>query len=232
MLACVRRRALSILMPLALPALWLACSSSSSSSTPATIPDTALGGSCGAAVVHAAPTSEEHVPVGTVVAYPTNPPCGGDHYAIWATWGVHTQPLPPGYWVHDLEHGGVVMLYRCANRAACPELATKVEAVAAALPADPLCDASTRTRVVVLPDPDLPAGVEIAAASWGYAWTASCFDGDRLRAFALAAIGHAPEDTCEPGSVGDDAGSDAAGDGEVGGDAIGADTAARDGGAG
>lgn len=194
------------LVPVLGPLLWLACSSSSGSpSSPAVIPDAALGGACGAAVVAAPPKSANHVPVGTAVTYSTNPPCGGDHYPIWATWGVHTKPLAPGYWVHNEEHGGVAMLYRCADRAACPALAAQVEAVAAALAHDPTCDADVRTRVVVLPDPDLPAGVQIAAAGWGYSWTASCFDGERLRSFVEAAMRHAPEDECAQGSVGDDA---------------------------
>jgi hypothetical protein len=197
---------------------WLACSSSSAPpSSPAVIPEAALGGACGAAVVASPPKSANHVPEGTVVPYSTNPPCGGDHYPIWATWGVHTKPLPAGYWVHNQEHGGVVMLYRCADRAACPALAAQVEAVAASLPHDPTCDPSILTRVVVLPDPDLPAGVQIAAAAWGYSWTATCFDGARLKSFAEAAMRHGPEDECAQGFVGDEApttegGADAADD--------------------
>jgi hypothetical protein len=194
------------LVPVLGPFLWLACSSSSTaSSSPAVIPDAALGGACGAAVVTSPPKSANHVPVGSSLTYSTNPPCGGDHYPIWATWGAHTKPLPAGYWVHNQEHGGVVMLYRCADRAACPALAAQVEAVAAALPHDPTCDPSILTRVVVLPDPDLPAGVQIAAAAWGYSWTATCFDGARLRSFAEAAMRHGPEDECAQGAVGDDA---------------------------
>jgi hypothetical protein len=200
-------------LPLSLLASFVACSSSSSpSTTPETIPADALGGACGANVDHVDPTSRNHVPEGTQVTYATNPPSGGDHYAIWATWGVHTEPLPPGYWVHNQEHGGVVFLYKCASRAACPSLAAQVEAVAAAIPQDPICDPSVRARVVVLPDPDLPAGVQIAAAAWGYAWTATCFDGDRLRKFYDATFGHGPEDECAQGFVSDptgDGGSDA-----------------------
>ncbi len=201
------RPALLALVPLLSTAPWVGCSSSSSPpATPAAIPDAALGGSCGAKVVSAPPTSANHVPIGTDVTYSTNPPCGGDHYAIWATWGVHTQPLPPEYWVHNEEHGGVVLLYRCADRAACPALAAQLEAVAAQMPADPICDPSVRTRVVVIPDPDLPDGVQVAAAAWGYAWTASCFDGDRMLAFANATEGHGREQECAQGYVSDDAG--------------------------
>lgn len=184
-------------------ASWLACSSSSTPATPATIPAEALGGACGAALVSAPPRSASHLPLGTPIAYSTNPPSGGDHYPVWATWGVHAKPLPAGYWVHNLEHGGVVMLYRCAERSSCPDLAAQVESIVAALPRDPSCDPGIHARVVVLPDPDLPAGVQIAAASWGYAWTASCFDGVRLRAFAEAAARHGPEDTCAQGFVDD-----------------------------
>ncbi len=219
------RLRLLALVPALAASGWLACSSSSvAPATPATIPDAALGGACGAALVTSPPTSANHLPLGTPIAYSTNPPSGGDHYPVWATWGIHQQPLPAGYWVHNLEHGGVALLYRCAERAACPALAAEVEAIAAAMPVDPGCDPSVRARVLVLPDPELPPGVQIAAAAWGYAWTATCFDGERLARFATAAVGHGPEDLCAQGYVGDDSVS---GDGGV--DAPDADPHPKDG---
>lgn len=182
----------------------------SSSTSPA--PDTGPAlledaGACGVTTHTYSVETGTHVPIGSFIDYPTNPPYGGPHYPVWATWGAHQKALPPGYWVHNLEHGGVVFLYRCASRAACPDLAAKVEAVAAALPADPLCKAEgepTNARVVVVPDPDLPEGVQVAAAAWGWTLVSRCLDPEPMRNFYLAHFGHTYEDICYQGLVGED----------------------------
>jgi len=61
------------------------------------------------------PVPEEgyaHVPTGSPVLYKHNPPASGPHYPQIARPGVYLREVPPGYWVHNLEHGYVVVLYR------------------------------------------------------------------------------------------------------------------------
>src|SRR5438309_1483095 len=53
-----------------------------------------------------------HVPEGSAIAYRHNPPASGPHYPVWARYRIHAQVVPRGYWVHDLEHGALVLLYR------------------------------------------------------------------------------------------------------------------------
>jgi Protein of unknown function (DUF3105) len=65
-----------------------------------------------------------HVVQGTVITYNHNPPTSGCHYSL----GVGTAPMAPGiypptqknltnvtpeYWVHNLEHGYIVVSYNC-----------------------------------------------------------------------------------------------------------------------
>jgi hypothetical protein len=208
----------------------LACSSSSSSpgvtttdsgdaSLPPLLSD---AGTCGVTTQRYSISSASHVPQGTVVPYVSNPPCGGDHYGSWVTWGAHAIAIPAGNWVHNLEHGGVVFLYRCASRAACPDLAAKLEGLAAKLPVDPLCTAEgsgIRTRILVIPDPDLPVGVEVAAAAWNNTLIARCFDEAALHAFFVQHEGHASEQTCAQGFIEDgsllDAGPSDGGDASI-----------------
>lgn len=142
-----------------------------------------------------------HVDQGTPLTHVSNPPCGGNHYPIWALFRSHPKPVPRGNWIHNLEHGGVVFLYRCASRAACPDLAAKLEALAQALPADPACVSPVRNRIVVTPDPNLPEGVQFAAAAWGYNLVARCFDEDAFRGFYTRRFGRGPESTCAEGFV-------------------------------
>jgi hypothetical protein len=54
----------------------------------------------------------DHVAVGTQIQYKAHPPASGPHYPTPAPTGVYPQGLAPGFWVHSLEHGYVVVLYR------------------------------------------------------------------------------------------------------------------------
>jgi len=80
-----------------------------------------------------------HVPVGTKITYTYCPPASGRHYAqpaapIPARVYGPTDTLIPEQWVHNLEHGGLVILYKGAevDDAA---LRTLFDAV----PASPIC---------------------------------------------------------------------------------------------
>lgn len=43
------------------------------------------------------------------------PPTSGPHYPQWAQWKYFDDPLSPEFFVHNLEHGGVVVLFNCSN---------------------------------------------------------------------------------------------------------------------
>jgi hypothetical protein len=51
------------------------------------------------------------------VKYKHNPPSSGCHDPVPSQWGVAdpTQPVPATKFVHNLEHGGIVLLYKCSN---------------------------------------------------------------------------------------------------------------------
>jgi hypothetical protein len=50
-------------------------------------------------------------PTGTSPLWNTNPPTSGPHYEIPAVWGEYTTPLNLAQVVHNLEHGGIYILY-------------------------------------------------------------------------------------------------------------------------
>lgn len=50
----------------------------------------------------------KHVSDGDEIDFTTFPPNGGTHYEDWAPFGVYDEPVPDGYLVHNMEHGGVV----------------------------------------------------------------------------------------------------------------------------
>ena len=46
-----------------------------------------------------------------IVPYKTDPATSGHHYQVPAPWGVYTEPIPAVIRVHNLEHGGIEVLY-------------------------------------------------------------------------------------------------------------------------
>jgi hypothetical protein len=141
-----------------------------------------------------------HVAVGTQVQYDSNPPSSGPHYPIWAAYQAYATPVPREYYVHDLEHGAIVFLYRCADGGTCPSVVSALQAASDSLPDDPLCSGTgVRVRTVITPDPLIPTPV--AAAAWGWTYTADCIDLPSLEAFAQAHYGMGPEVLCANGQT-------------------------------
>ncbi|MFO0746555.1 MAG: DUF3105 domain-containing protein [Myxococcota bacterium] len=137
-----------------------------------------------------------HVAVCSAVTYSSNPPTSGPHYPIWAQFKVYSEAVPRGYYVHDLEHGAVVVAYNCPE--GCADDVAALVAFMAARPADPLCALQTApNRFVVTPDPLLDT--RFAATAWGVALTSDCFDLTALGAFLDANYGHGPEAFCSDG---------------------------------
>ena len=55
----------------------------------------------------------QHVPDGSPINYASYPPASGPHYPAPASWGTYDSPLEEGRFVHNLEHGGIAILYKC-----------------------------------------------------------------------------------------------------------------------
>ena len=108
------------------------------------------------------------------------------------------QTFERGFWLHDAEHGAIVLAYRCD--AGCDTEIAQLEDVVRGFPVDDQCEAPVRHRAVVVNDPLLPDGVPFAAIAWGVTYTASCVDPDALVAFHRDYYARAPEDTCAPGA--------------------------------
>lgn len=154
-------------------------------------------GACDGQLTVESDTSGEHVPMETIIEWTNNPPTSGPHYPLWAAWDRHYPELPRGHYVHNAEHGGVVLLYRCD--ASCPDVVDALLAIARDMPADPTCTSPVTKRVIVTSDPLLPDGVQVAAVAWNHAYTASCVDA-YLETFVREHYRKAPEDFCIDGA--------------------------------
>ncbi len=136
-----------------------------------------------------------HVTEGSEIVYANEPPASGPHYNVWATWDVHFE-LARGYWVHNVEHGGIVLLHRPD---APDEVAEALRAAYDAIPNDPACD---HRRAILAQDVTLTTPVAVIAADW-------VMDGDCVDEAAQEAIlqfaedhrGQGREDICDEGTV-------------------------------
>jgi hypothetical protein len=155
-------------------------------------------GPCNVDIVESPPASAVHETQCTEIAYTTNPPSGGNHYAIWAAFQTYGYPVPVGFVVHALEHGAIALWYNCPG--GCADEVAEVQAFIDSQPEDPLCQGlSAVRRALLLPNPALPS--RWAASAWGYALTADCFDEAEFGAFYTAHYGQAPEQLCNDGLV-------------------------------
>ncbi len=144
-----------------------------------------------------------HQEVCTPITYGTNPPSSGDHWKIWAEFRAHDAPVPREMYVHNLEHGAVVMSYTCpaASPEGCAAALTALQATADAFGVDPLCagvvGAADRSRILITPDPLLAEPIGLSA--WHATYVATCVDPPSLLSFVEAHYGKAPENLCVEG---------------------------------
>jgi Protein of unknown function (DUF3105) len=184
--------------PLCNAAIALACAACVDPPRPAS--DEHPLGTCG--TVRTFPIVDSpHVLPGTAVAWATNPPTSGPHYPVWAAWDQIYTDLERGFWLHNAEHGAIVLVYRCD--AGCPDTVTALAGVVRSMPVDPHCDAPVWTRSLVVSDPLLPDDRTIAAVAWGTSYIATCVDGEALATFTAASYGRSTENTCAQGLSGD-----------------------------
>jgi hypothetical protein len=136
-----------------------------------------------------------HIELCSPTSYPDLPPTSGPHYPIWAAFKTYASPVNPGFLVHALEHGAVVINYRCDTP--CEDALAALAAVLASRPPDPLCTPPLTHRIIVSPRPDLD--VRFAASAWGASLKSECFDLPALQTFLDAHYAQGPEDFCADG---------------------------------
>ncbi|MCC6622047.1 MAG: DUF3105 domain-containing protein [Deltaproteobacteria bacterium] len=144
---------------------------------------------CTSRVVVVPEIGAAHVPEPTPISYTSEPPSSGDHRPAWARWGEYDY-LPPQRWLHNLEHGGIALLY---DPCVASELVDALREFARARPDD----ASGPFRWVLTPYPGLPT--PIAAVAWETTWESQCVDAS-LGAFVDSFYRQAPEDVASDGS--------------------------------
>ena len=111
----------------------------------------------------------------------THPPAGGPHCGSWLNCRVYATAQNRCEWIHNLEHGHMVLAYNCPS--GCDDVVKALTDFHAALP--------TPRRALVTPDPMLTS--RVAAIVWGYTWTGDTVDVQKLEAVRAVQDMDAPE---------------------------------------
>jgi hypothetical protein len=134
---------------------------------------------------HLAYEGNSHVPPGTVINYRDHPPASGNHYPTPAPARVYPEGLQPGYWVHSLEHGYIVLAYRPP---ASPEMLQQFDEMMRNFPHSKY----GFVKMVIVPYPDMPH--PYAALAWTYRLWLDGFDRQKILDFYRAHVDRGPED--------------------------------------
>lgn len=126
-------------------------------------------------------------------AYNSDPPSSGPHYndaGAPTAWGVYTQEVPAEVFVHNEEHGGIIVTYR-------PDLPKDQLSKLQKLFAPPYSNPNFRpTKGLVTPRAQDTHPIELAA--WTWTLNLDHYDEATIMKFYLQHVGNAPEPTAGP----------------------------------
>ncbi len=141
-----------------------------------------------------------HVETGSRVTYEFCPPTSGSHYndprygpIATRFYSSDDKTVPEG-WVHNLEHGMLVVLYRCPE--GCDAAAqAALRDLQGQLPPSPLCGFPATSTVVVTRFDELPT--PYAAVVWGRVFFLDSLDLKAITTFQQQSADRGPEPQCQ-----------------------------------
>jgi hypothetical protein len=145
-------------------------------------------GTCeGITLNHVTPTSNAHVGSDCSVSScgnGVNPPTGGPHCNFPLACRNYDTAQQRCAWIHNLEHGHMVLAYNCPG--GCPDVVAALEEIR-----DSSVLSGGARRILITPDPLLPA--RVAAIVWGWSYVSDEVNADAIRCLQLHQDEEAPE---------------------------------------
>lgn len=129
-----------------------------------------------------------HIAQGRELPQRNRPPSSGLHYGGSAPYTVSATPIPAGNWIHNLEHGGIVILYRCDAQQTCGEAASRVRSEVS-----DVARPGAFGQVKIVGSPYQEIETQFTAVAWGRTLPLDEFDPDQLLAFYDRYVDRGPE---------------------------------------
>jgi hypothetical protein len=132
-----------------------------------------------------------HIQPGSVQRYTYCPPASGNHYGTSPRGPITARYYPPDDgtepqgWIHNMEHGALIVLYNCSG--GCPDDAAlqKLKTLATSFPASPICKLPAgRIGPVITRFDDMKS--KFAALVWDRVLMLDSADTDQILAFFMA----------------------------------------------
>jgi hypothetical protein len=139
---------------------------------------------CNPYTVYRKSTEASHIQNPTGICYDVHPPSSGSHRPMWGKWGTYDY-MPPQRYLHNLEHGGIALLY---NPCVDPSVIEALESFACSRAADD----GGAFRYILTPYHDLPTNIAVLAWEWSY--FNNCFNASEISDFVDEHYRKAPED--------------------------------------
>jgi len=127
----------------------------------------------------------QHVPDTQPLQYDHHPPNHGNHYDTPMPWGAYDSPVPEGRFVHNMEHGGVVVLYNCPS--GCADTVNQLKNLMNVLPREKFGE----VKLVVSPYSQSDHMITLSA--WDYEQDLDAYDFNTIKAFYDAHVDKGPE---------------------------------------
>lgn len=143
----------------------------------------------------------KHVPAGSLQNSQGDMATSGDHYGEWTRAGVYETPLDDGNLIHSLEHGYVILSYKCAV------LDSRTEATESGEQgSDEQCEDTKnqlvkiyekkgKRKLIIVPRPQMDTKITLYA--WNYLLKLDQFDEEKIVQFIDTYRDQGPERTAE-----------------------------------
>ncbi len=126
----------------------------------------------------------QHISQEQVATTSGNPPTSGSHLSTWVKAGVYSESQQDGELIHSLEHGYVIISYKCEE--GCETLIKQLT---------DLANRKKQWKLIVVPRPQLDT--TIALTAWDRIDTFDKFDAKRIELFIDYWRDQGPEKTTE-----------------------------------
>ena len=98
----------------------------------------------------------------------------------WASWDIKPEPLPPELFIHNMEHGGIILHYNCPD--GCPDEFDRMSEIV-----------SLTDETILMPNPEMES--RFALTAWNWLMTMEVYDDSLAREFVKSHLNsaNAPE---------------------------------------